>query len=312
MADICVIGGTRYFGRKLVRRLLDDGHRVTLVNRGRTPDPFGSEVDRRVADATDPEALAAAAGASRFDAVIHQMSYTPRDAVAVCEAFGDRAGKLVLTSTLEVYNKDTFRWEIPAPAFSAFASEGELDPAAYRFDLDLPWHDPAFLGANYGEGKRQTEAAVVERAESPVAVARVAHVLDAREDFTGRVQFHVDSIREGREIHAHPSPGRTSIVSTTEAAAALAWLATSEATGVVNVAAPDPIDVYGVCSAFEHALGRKAIITERPEPSGERLSPYSCPADFGMNVDTAAELGFEFTPTADWLPDLAREAAKEA
>jgi nucleoside-diphosphate-sugar epimerase len=313
MADICVIGGTRFFGRMLVRRLLDDGHHVTILNRGRTPDPFGDSVDRLVADATDTDSLTAAAGSARFDAVVHQMCYSPRAAVAACSAFGDRAGKLVLTSSMEVYNADTFRWEIPAPPMSAFAHEYELDPADYRYDLDLPWEDPEFAGPNYGEGKRQAEAAMTERAEVPVAIARIAHVLDAREDFTGRVRFHVDRIRAGETISAHASAGKTSLIAAAEAAAFLAWLAVSDIRGAVNAAAPDPVDVYAVCAAFEQAVGRKATVVEKPDPSGDTaLSPYSCPADFGMSVETALELGFDLEPTASWLPEMAREAAKES
>lgn len=311
MADICVIGGTRFFGKLLVHRLLGDGHRVTLVNRGITPDPFGDKVERLVADATDTASLTAAVASSRFDAVVHQMCYSPRAAVAACEAFGDRAGKFVLTSSMEVYNADTFRWEIPAPTMSAFARESELDPAQYRYDLELPWDDEGFLWPNYGEGKRQSEAALTSQAAVPVAIARIAHVLDANEDFTGRVQFHVDHLREGREILAHASPGKTSLVPATEAAAFLAWLATNEVEGPVNAAAPEPVNVYDVLAAFEQALGRKATVVEQESPSGDDLSPYSCPADFGMSVDKAAELGFAFRPAADWLPELAAAAAKE-
>ncbi|MFD0394146.1 NAD-dependent epimerase/dehydratase family protein [Streptomyces nogalater] len=143
MSDICVIGGTRFFGKLLVHKLLADGHRVTLVNRGQTPDPFGDAVRRLRADVNVPGELTAAVAGERFDAVIHQMCYTPNAAVEVCEAFGERAGKIVMTSTIEVYNKDTFRWRFPAPPFGARAREEELDPADYDFDTTLPWDAPA-------------------------------------------------------------------------------------------------------------------------------------------------------------------------
>ncbi|MCC3763477.1 NAD-dependent epimerase/dehydratase family protein [Glycomyces sp. TRM65418] len=313
MADICVIGGTRFFGKFLVDRLIHDGHDVTVLTRGRTPDPFGDAVRRIVADATDADSLAAAVASERFDAVVHQMCYDPRAAAAACEAFGERAGKWVLTSSMEVYNADTFRWEVPAPPMSAFAREAELDPAAYRYDLDLPWDDPEFAGPNYGEGKRQAEAAMLDRSVVPLALARIAHVLDARDDFTGRVRFHVERIRSGLPITAHASPGRTSLVPAAEAAAFLAWAAVNDVTGAVNAAAPDPVDVHAVCAAFAQALGREATVVERADPSGdEALSPYSCPADFGMNVEAAAALGFAFTPAASWLPEMARAAEKAA
>lgn len=41
-----VIGGTRYFGKLLVQRLVRAGHRVTIATRGYAPDPFGSRIER--------------------------------------------------------------------------------------------------------------------------------------------------------------------------------------------------------------------------------------------------------------------------
>ncbi|MFF8308851.1 NAD-dependent epimerase/dehydratase family protein [Streptomyces lydicus] len=309
MPDICVIGGTRYFGKVLVQQLLDQGHRVTLVNRGQTPDPFGDAVRRLRADVNVPGELTAAVAGERFDAVVHQMCYTPNAAVEVCEAFGDRVGKIVMTSTIEVYNKDTFRWRFPAPPFGARAREEELDPADYDFDTDLPWYAPGYLDAHYGEGKRQAEAALTRCAKVPVLLARVAHVLAAEGDFTGRLLFHVDRLRAGKPIVAHAGPGRTSLVQAEEAAGFLAWAALSEATGAVNVASPDTADVYDVCAAVESATGLAADVIEKEDPSGDPdLSPFSCPFDFGMASERAAALGYRFTPIERWLPAVARNA----
>jgi nucleoside-diphosphate-sugar epimerase len=53
--NILVIGGTRYFGKLLVQRLLQAGHRVTIATRGRTADPFGARIERiRVDRRTSP------------------------------------------------------------------------------------------------------------------------------------------------------------------------------------------------------------------------------------------------------------------
>ncbi len=312
MSDICVIGGTRYFGKVLVRRLLDDGHRVTLVNRGQTPDAFGDAVRRLRADVNVPGELTAAVAGERFDAVVHQMCYTPNAAVEASEAFGARVGKIVMTSTIEVYNTDTFRWRFPAPPLGARAREEELDPADYDFDTDLPWYTPGYLDAHYGEGKRQAETALTRCAKAPVLLARVAHVLAAEGDFTGRLRFHIDRIRAGQPIVAHTGPGRTSLVQAEEAAGFLAWAALAEATGAVNVASPDTADVYDVCAAVESATGLAADVIEKEDPSGDPdLSPFSCPADFGMASDRAAALGYGFTPIAQWLPAVAHDAVAD-
>ena len=312
MSDICVVGGTRFFGKLLVRRLLAEGHRVTVVTRGQTPDPFGDSVRRLRADVMRPGELAAAVAGERFDTVVHQMCYTPNAAVEAAEAFGDRVGKIVLTSTIEVYNADTFRWRIPMPPLSPLAREDELDPAAYDFDTTLPWGDLDYLGANYGEGKRQAEAALVRTARVPVVLARVAHVLAAEGDFTGRFRFHLDRARAGQPVVAHTRPGRTSVVHADEAARFLAWAAASDVTGTFNVASPGSVDVYDICAAVDAATGLTTRVVEKADPAGDPdLSPFSCPADFGMSSERAVSLGHRFTPVAEWLPALARTAAEE-
>ena len=56
---ILVLGGTRFFGKHLVKKLLDN-HSVTIATRGITPDYFGESVSRITLDRTDPHSLQAA------------------------------------------------------------------------------------------------------------------------------------------------------------------------------------------------------------------------------------------------------------
>ncbi|MDK1476540.1 NAD-dependent epimerase/dehydratase family protein [Streptomyces sp. 549] len=313
MAGICVIGGTRFFGKLLVRRLIDEGHQITLVTRGRAGDPFGSAVRRLHADVNQPGQLATAVKGERFDTVIHQACYTPNAALDACAAFGKRAGRFVLTSSMEVYNAETFRHQTPAPPMSAFAREDELRPEQGEYDAGLPWDDLDFVGRNYGEGKRQAESALVRNADVPVTVARVAHVLAAADDFTGRLRFHVDRARAGEPVTVHTRPGRTSLVHAPDVAAALSRAATSDLAGVVNVASPDPANVYDVCAAVDRATGRDTLVVERDSPGGDpALSPYSCATDFGMDTARAVSLGFDLAPVSRWLPEIARIAAQES
>lgn len=38
---ILMLGGTKYFGRRLVHLLIQDGHDITVATRGNTEDDFG-------------------------------------------------------------------------------------------------------------------------------------------------------------------------------------------------------------------------------------------------------------------------------
>ncbi|SDI88043.1 Nucleoside-diphosphate-sugar epimerase [Actinokineospora alba] len=292
MGHVCVIGGTRFFGKTLVRRLLGEGHKVTVLTRGRSGDDFGHTVSRLSADANDVVALSEAVAGHEFDAVVHQMCYSPVAALAAAKAFQGRTRRLVMTSTIEVYTT--------VPGVRSFAAATELDPADHGYDVSLPWLDPDFAGAHYGEGKRQAESALTDAADFPVAFARAGHVL-AEGEFTGRLAFHVDRVLAGSRIATHRAPGRSSFVHSEEIAGFLAWLSESSVTGPVNAASPDGLSARDLCAVIEDVTGRAAVIEEVDDPLGDAdLSPFSYPTDFGMVVE------HEFSPVRAWLPEVVR------
>lgn len=177
MSKICVIGGSRYFGRSLVVDLRDAGHEVTVVNRGSVPAPPG--VRHLVTDRAD---LAANLGDARFDVVVDQVCYTPVQAMAAVAAFRARTERYVLTSTIEVY--DELDADAPLP-------ESAVEPREWQAE---PWAVPGCLDDHYGEGKRQAEAVF---ATAPFAVVRPGHVLGGA-DFTGRLTHYVERVRAQR------------------------------------------------------------------------------------------------------------------
>ncbi|MBC6449338.1 NAD-dependent epimerase/dehydratase family protein [Actinokineospora xionganensis] len=292
MGHICVIGGTRFFGKALVRRLLGAGHKVTVLTRGRSGDDFGQTVSRLSADANDVAALSEAVAGHEFDAVVHQMCYSPVTALAAAKAFQGRTRRLVMTSTIEVYTT--------VPGIRPFAAAADLDPADHGYDVSLPWLDPDFADAHYGEGKRQAESALTDAAEFPVAFARAGHVL-AEGEFTGRLAFHVDRVLAGARIVTHRVPGRSSFAHAEEIAGYLAWLSGSSVTGPVNASSPDGLSARELCAVIEDVTGRAAVVEELDDPEGDPdLSPFSYQADFGMLVE------HEFSPVRAWLPEVVR------
>ena len=57
MKKILVFGGTRFFGKALVQRLINKGHEVTIATRGQTKDEFGPSVKRIIVDRENKESL---------------------------------------------------------------------------------------------------------------------------------------------------------------------------------------------------------------------------------------------------------------
>lgn len=306
MQRICVIGGSRYFGKLLVRRLRAAGHQVTVVNRGSTPPPAG--VEHLVVDRNDEGALIAALGSRTFDVVVDQVCYTPAQAATAARAFAGRTRRYVMTSTIEVYDPATAALPEAVPAGTPVREE-TVDPAVWQVATDLPWQDAAYLEAHYAEGKRQAEAVFTRARDGGFAFASVrsAHVLGGGAlEFTGRLAHYAERIVRGEEITVHAQALPTVFIHWEELADLLRWAATAEFTGPLNACSDGPLDVYGLTEAIAAQAGREPVY--RIVPAGGQASPFSFDRPYAMSNARAKELGFTFSRTTDWLPGAVAEA----
>ncbi|CAM5368581.1 epimerase [Streptomyces tanashiensis] len=285
--DILVIGGNRYFGKRLITLLRESGHRVTVLNRGSSAAPEG--IERLIADRDDEKALTSALAGRSFDVVVDQVCYTPRQAEIARRVFATRTRRYVMTSTVEVYEYE----DSAVPV-----AESALDLAAVTVDTGLPWGDPEFLDAHYGEGKRQAEA--VFAAGSPFAWAsvRVAHVLGGADDFTGRLDHYARRIRAGEPISVPVVNHPATYVYVEEIAAFLAWAVGADFTGPVNAHSHGPLTTADLCAEIEKLVGGRTVFRE--VEVGE-VSPFSFARSYGMDNSRATALGYSFTDSGEWL-----------
>ena len=298
--NILVIGGTRFFGKLLVQRLLRQGHQVTIATRGYAPDPFGARITRVRVDRRNETAMRAAFGAACFDIVYDQMCYSPLDAAISSRVFSGRVGRYVMTSTIDVYR-----------ALDARATpirEGDLQVMAQPIDTGYPWHDPARAVESYVAGKIQAEAYLYRAGSMPVVTARLAHVLGGPDDFTGRLAHYVDLARQGGALPYTNARARVSFLEAQEATKFLAWAGAQDFTGPVN-AADD-----GALSAFElHARVAQAIDARartRKVDAGATpgaLSPFDFASSLQLDTGRANALGYRFGHTDDWLEAAIRQ-----
>ncbi|MBD0696137.1 NAD-dependent epimerase/dehydratase family protein [Streptomyces sp. CBMA123] len=294
--DVCVIGGNRHFGRRLVAELRDAGAAVTVLNRGSAPTPPG--VTHLRADRDDEAALRTALAGRRFDAVVDQVCYTPVQAAAAARVFADLTPRYLLTSTVEVYA------HLGRPGGPPLA-EAALDLSAEAVDLRLPWTDRGFRDDHYAEGKRQAEALLSRQASFDVVTVRTAHVLGGA-DFTGRLAHYVERIGAGLPVAVHPAPQPASFVHAPEIARFLAWAALADFTGPVNAASEGGVDVRQLCEVVGQVVGTEAELTVGG--AGEPLSPFSFDRCYAMDTGRSAHQGFRFSPVSDWLPQAVKEA----
>ncbi|WP_030042395.1 NAD-dependent epimerase/dehydratase family protein [Streptomyces resistomycificus] len=292
--EVLVIGGSRYFGKRLIARLLAAGDRVTVLNRGSSTPPPGAV--HLVADRDDENSLTEALGTRTFDVVVDQVCYTPRQAAVARRVFAGRTRRYVMTSTVEVYEYEDS---------STPVREDAVDPLTVPVDLGLPWEDPRFAQAHYGEGKRQAEAVFAAAGEFAYTAVRVAHVLGGADDFTGRLRHYADRIRAGEPIAVPVANRPATYVHVEEIADFLAWAAGEDFTGPVNAASDGVLGTEELCAAVAaHVPGGRTVL--RAVEVGE-VSPFSFARSYGMDNSRAARLGFTFGEVRRWLPRAVAE-----
>lgn len=101
---VLVIGGTRFIGAHVVRRLHDGGARVTAFHRGTSSNSILPEIEHVLDPRAEYPITAFPAELLRdWDIVIHMVAMGEADADAAARTFVGRASRFVLISSCDVY-----------------------------------------------------------------------------------------------------------------------------------------------------------------------------------------------------------------
>ncbi len=186
--NVLVIGGTKFLGHHLTRRLLGDGHGVTVFNRGETPDDFGDGVERIKGDRYDKSGFRKAFAGRSFDAAVDMIAYSADDSRSAVEVFRGKTGHYVHIGSAAVY---VVTRDYPCP----LREEDDDRPLVPR-----PMGDAALW--EYGIGKRGCEDTLREahaRDGFPVTVVRPPIIVGER-DHTLRAYSYILRLRDGKPV----------------------------------------------------------------------------------------------------------------
>ncbi len=100
---ILLIGGTQFIGQHLVRQLMNDGHDVTLLNRGKTGPNLFPELKLVRADREQEGFESLSDLRQNWDAVVDLCAYFPKPLRRFLHAVNGFAGMYVQCSTISVY-----------------------------------------------------------------------------------------------------------------------------------------------------------------------------------------------------------------
>jgi nucleoside-diphosphate-sugar epimerase len=302
--NVLVIGGTRFFGKRLVQRLLDAGQTVTIATRGRARDNFDARLRRIQVDRCDLAAMQATFARTRdFDLVYDQVCYNPLDAAISAHVFEGKVGRYVMSSTIEAYAHLHGRFDRPL-------REDDVDLAQERVDMAYPWNTPELANVSYGRGKRQAEAFFFQNRRLPVVSVRIGHVLAGGEDFTGRLKNYVQRVLDRQPLWHSAAPGRSSFIDVEGIVDFLLWVGRIGALGPINACARGgltALDLHRRAARLLRMEARVQPVLSAVLPS--ELSPFDFPARYEMDVSLAESLGHQFDCSEDWLDELLRQHA---
>ena len=280
---VLIIGGNRFFGRRLAKTLLERGDQVTLLNRGQLADGLGPQVKRITLDRRQLKKDHPALGTQEWDVVYDQVCYDADEALGACQTFQGRVRKFIFTSTQSVYRP------------GQNIRETTFDSKSYRFEKTVD------RNVYYGESKRQSEATFFQTAKFPVTSVRFPIVL-GEDDYTERLLFHIRHAKSQTPVYFPDIKSRMSFVHAQDAADFLAFLATHALNEPVNCCSDEPISIEHTMQAIQMVVG-KAVLAADQAGSGEP-SPFGIESDWFMNTEKMSALGFRAASVDQWLPGI--------
>jgi nucleoside-diphosphate-sugar epimerase len=281
---ILVIGGTRFFGKRFVQMLIDQGHSVTILSRGQTSDPFKDTITRITSDRTDPDQLRKAIR-SEYDVVVDNMLMNANEAHNIVSLLRDRTSHFVMTSTLSVYDPQV----------------GEI----FEKDFQAMNHVEMTDGiGDYQEGKRAAEK-VLAVAPFDVSIMRIPLIVGP-DDYTQRLLNHIRVMQNDDKIHFPNLAAKFSYLHAKDAARALSWLCNERITGTFNISSPTAWSLRELMDLIGQVINKRFVNGEPSDPH----SPFGIAENYYMNTDKAQSAGFKVDPLDSWLPELLQDLSR--
>ena len=311
---VLIIGGTKFLGRHLISAALQNGHEVTLFNRGTKYSDEAIETVQQIHGDrnSDLENL----GDRRFDAVIDTSGYLPQTVKISAEFLKEKTGQYVFISSGSVYP------ETPAPDYDETTPTAKLNDEQLKKVAAI---DPKgdlngkTLGEHYGALKKLCEEEIERVLPGRVLNVRAGMIVGAF-DWTDRFTYWVMRVSKGGTILAPGTP--ENLVQMIDARDLSEWIIKmieGGENGIFNVTGkPFEMNFGQMLDGIKSATGAQAefvwadekFLTENNVQPWNEM-PFYLPESFAeargflaMNVDKALAKNLKFRPFAETVRDV--------
>ena len=306
---ILLLGGTRFFGKRIVERLLDAGHHVTLFTRGNSRPSFWNRVDHILGDRTDHADFQAKLEGRSFDVVVDNFGYAASDVSAAleCPAIRD-CRHYIFTSSSVVYLLGSMSMPIREEDIDFEFDPHDLDPICFRGGL----REIARTMGDYAIEKLKSERLIFQQSDLPFTIFRPPVVIGPG-DHHQRGYFYIQRIQDGGPVLL-TNGGVHLVQNVYRDDVARAYMLAIEGKPLGHV-----YNIAGQLAPLWQWLELAAQPLSKPvdflaisrDALAEHLPDYHEPWEFDYNLflDTCLaerELGFRATPLEAWWPETVR------
>src|SRR4030095_9682661 len=100
---VLIIGGTRFIGLRVVCRLIEEGHEVTVFHRGQTNSPIPTEVKEITGDRRDLAGFTSEFAQIAPAVVLDMICYNEQEAETLMNTFRGVPRRFIVASSMDVY-----------------------------------------------------------------------------------------------------------------------------------------------------------------------------------------------------------------
>lgn len=231
--SILFLGGTGFIGPHQIDYALARGHKITMFNRGSSPNMYGDAVEELVGNRDDniDDGLATLRGDRSWDVVVDNSGYVPRHVIDSAVLLQDRCKRYVYISTVAVYD---------------FAAATVFPEDAKLAELDDP-NVEEVTGETYGPLKAACDVAVRDIYGNRCTVVRPTYIVGPG-DTTDRFTYWVDRVNRGGDVLAPAGPAsEAQWVDARDLCPFIINLAENDTPGIFNAAGPaSPVNREGL------------------------------------------------------------------
>lgn len=180
---VLFIGGTGVISSACVRAAADEGHEVSVLNRGLTRTrPLQDEVRSHIADVRDVESVRRAVGSAEFDVIADFTSFTPAHVQLHMNLWSNRVGQYIFISSASAYQTPPSRLPV--------VESTPLDNPHWQYSREKAACEELLMAEHRGHG-------------FPATVVRPSHTYDRTlVPFDGGWTV-VDRVKRGLPIVVH-------------------------------------------------------------------------------------------------------------